>query len=61
MAEALTKIMNADPAKLAKRARRFAEKYDWKIITEQFWKPFLEQCETELHPLVSKAGVKSWA
>ena len=61
MAEALTKIMNADPAKLAKRARRFAERYDWKIITEQYWKPFLQDAETELKPLIAKGGVKSWA
>ena len=60
MAEALTKIMNADPAKLAKRARRFAERYDWKTITEQYWKPFLEQCETELHPKITKEGTKAW-
>jgi glycosyltransferase involved in cell wall biosynthesis len=59
-AEALTKIMNADPEKLAKRARRFAERYDWKTVTEQYWKPFLEQCEAELHPKITKEGTKAW-
>ena len=60
-AEALTKIMNADSEKLARKARRFAERYDWNRIISRFWIPFLEECETELKPLVTSEGVKSWA
>jgi len=61
MAEALTKIMNADPEKLARRARRFAMRYDWREVIDRYWKPFLEDCETELFPHISKEGIKSWS
>ena len=61
MAEALTKIMNADPAKLARKARRFAERYEWNRIIDAYWKPFLEECEAELFPKISKEGVSTWA
>jgi len=61
MAEALTKIMNADPAKLARKARRFAERFDWERIISHFWKPFLEECEVELKPCFTKEGIKAWA
>lgn len=61
MADALTKIMNADPEKLAKKARKFAERYDWSIIMEKYWKPFLEDAEIDLKPLVTQDGVRSWA
>jgi glycosyltransferase involved in cell wall biosynthesis len=60
MAEALTKIMNADREKLAKRARAFAEKYSWENVLKTYWEPFLEECEQELRPLVTKEGVKRW-
>jgi glycosyltransferase involved in cell wall biosynthesis len=60
MAEALTKIMNADREKLAKKARAFAEKYDWDRIMEKFWKPFLDEAESQLRPLITKEGVKTW-
>jgi len=52
MAEALTKIMNADPERLAKKARRFSLRYDWKNVMEKYWKPFLQECETELYPFI---------
>lgn len=61
MAEALTKIYNADRIKLAKRARLFAERYDWKIIIDSYWKEFLSECEKELYPKITKEGVSSWA
>lgn len=61
MAEALTKIANADPEKLAKRARAFAERFDWEIVMSKFWKPFLEEAETELFPKISKGGISTWA
>jgi len=60
MAEALERIMNANPERLARKARRFAERYDWNIVMEKYWKPFLEECETELRPLVTSEGVRSW-
>lgn len=60
MAEALTKIMNGDPEKMARHARRQAEKYDWSRIIDSYWKPFLEEAETDLMPLITKAGVKTW-
>ena len=61
MAEALTKMYNADREKLAKKARRFAERYDWNIIMEQYWKPFLAECASELYPRITKEGVGTWA
>jgi len=60
-ADALTKIMNADREKLARKARRFAERFSWDRIIESYWKPFLEECSVELKPLVVKGGIKSWA
>jgi len=61
MAEALTKIMNADRARLARKARRFAERYDWDRVVDVYWKPFLEECERELFPKISKEGLSTWA
>jgi len=60
MAEALTKIYNADREKLAKKARSFAMRYDWNGIVEQYWKPFLEECALELHAKITKDGVRTW-
>jgi len=60
-AEALAKIANADPQKLARKARAFAERYDWNIIMERYFKPFLEECETELFPLITSEALKTWA
>jgi glycosyltransferase involved in cell wall biosynthesis len=59
-AEALTKIMNADREKLAKKARTFAQRYDWNVVMERYWKPFLEEAALELKPLVTSTGVKAW-
>jgi len=61
MAEALTKIYNADREKLAKKALTFAERYRWNNIIETYWKPFLNKCAEELYPLVNESGVTSWA
>jgi glycosyltransferase involved in cell wall biosynthesis len=60
-AEALTKIANADREKLAKKARAFAERYDWNVIMEKFWKPFLEGCSTELFPKITREVILTWA
>jgi glycosyltransferase involved in cell wall biosynthesis len=57
-AEALTKILNADREKLARKARAFAERYSWEKVVEQYWLPFLQQCEEELYPLITKQEVK---
>jgi glycosyltransferase involved in cell wall biosynthesis len=60
MAEALTKIYNADREKMAKKARAFALRYDWDRVMSNYWQPFLEECSEELHPLVTKEGTKVW-
>ena len=60
MAEALTKIYNADREKLAKKARSFALRYDWNNVITTYWKPFLSECESELHSLVTKEGTRTW-
>jgi glycosyltransferase involved in cell wall biosynthesis len=61
MAEALTKIMNADREKLTRKARAFALRYDWENVFKSYWIPFLENCQTELFPKISKEGIKTWA
>jgi len=61
MAEALTKIYNADSEKLARRARAFALRYDWNRVIQNYWQPFLEDCEVELKPLLIRGGIKTWA
>ncbi len=61
MAEALTKIMNSDREKLARRARSFAERYSWENVMEKYYTPFLEEAEDELKPLITKEGPKKWA
>lgn len=60
MAEALTKIMNSDREKLARRARRFAERYSWENVVKRYYEPFLEESEEELKPLVTKKGISTW-
>lgn len=61
MAEALRKIYDADREKLAVKCRRFAEGYDWNLVMEAYWKPFLEECKAELYPLITKEGDFSWS
>lgn len=61
MADALTRTMNADPEKLAKKARSFAERFDWPATMDRYWKPFLEEAETEIRPLITKEGVRTWS
>lgn len=61
MAEALTKIMNANPEKLARRARRYAERFDWSRVMERYVKPFIDDAELELYPKITKEGVSKWA
>ena len=61
MADTLTKILNADPERLARKAVRFAENFTWENIIETYWKPFLNKCEEELYPLITRGGISSWA
>jgi len=61
MVEALTKILNGDKEKMAQKARKHAERYDWKIIMERYWKPFLGKCETELYPKITSSGTTAWS
>lgn len=60
MAMAMRKIYDADREKLSLKCRKFAETYDWKLIIDTYWKPFLDSCAKELHPLVTQEGVSSW-
>jgi glycosyltransferase involved in cell wall biosynthesis len=60
MADALTKIMNANREKLRDKARAFALRYDWDKVIKDYWLPFLRVCEEELHPLLTKEGKASW-
>lgn len=59
-AEALARIMNGDPARYARRARRFAERYSWENVMDGYMKPFLQEVEEELYPRFTKDGVVSW-
>ena len=60
MGKALTKIMNADSDKLSRRARRFAMRYDWGTIMDKYFKPFLEDAENDIKPLITKGGKSCW-
>ena len=59
-AEALEKVMNSDREKMARKARAFAERFSWEKVADTYWKPFLEDCEKELHPLITKEGLSHW-
>ena len=60
MAEALTKLYNTDREKLAGKLTRHAEKYSWENVVKRYVNPFLEECETELFPMYTSKGIKSW-
>jgi len=60
IAEGLRKIYDADRVKLALRCRAFAEKMCWENIIKDYWTPFLNSCEEELRPRISKSGVSTW-
>jgi glycosyltransferase involved in cell wall biosynthesis len=60
MAEALTKVLNGNPEKMAKKVLLHAKRHDWGTVMSDYWVPFLEECETELYPKVTKDGVSSW-
>ncbi len=61
MADALTRIANADPAKLARKAVRFTERYRWDNIMKKHVAPFIDDCELELYPKMTSDGIiKKW-
>ena len=61
MAENLTKIMNGNPEKMRKKARAFAERFDWDNVVDKYMNPFLDDCEQELYPKITKDGLKKWS
>jgi glycosyltransferase involved in cell wall biosynthesis len=60
IADALSKAANRDREKASRRAKAFAERYDWDVVVDKYFKPFLGSCEKEIYPLVTGEGVKSW-
>jgi len=60
MAQALSKLANADLERLGRKARRFAERFDWSVVAERYWQAFLDWAEPELRPRISRGGVDSW-
>ena len=61
MAAALTKLMNTDREKLARKLTRHAERYSWDNIVKKHMNPFLNECEKDLRPLITKEGMKTWS
>lgn len=61
MAEALRKIYDGDREKMSRKCRKFAESYDYPLVMDTYWEPFLEGCSKELYPLLTSEGEKSWA
>lgn len=61
MANAIQKIANGDRAKMAVKARRFAERYAWHKVMQDYWVPLLAECETDLYPKITKEGASTWA
>ncbi len=59
-ARKITKIINGDREKIAKRCLSEAKKYRWSKIIEEHWLPFLEKCETELRPLYREGELMVW-
>jgi glycosyltransferase involved in cell wall biosynthesis len=59
-ARKITRIINGDREKYAKRCIREAEKYRWSKLIEEKWLPFLNSCEEELLPLVKDGKITKW-
>jgi glycosyltransferase involved in cell wall biosynthesis len=59
-ADALSRVMNHGEEYYARRARAFAERFDWGIEMKRYWRPFLERSELDLRPLLTKEGTKAW-
>jgi glycosyltransferase involved in cell wall biosynthesis len=60
MASAIERVLNTDRERASRKCRRFAERFDWEIIVEKYFTPFLEDCEADLRPLITAEGVKKW-
>jgi len=60
MAEALTKVMNSDREKIARRSRKWGERYSWDNIVKRYVNPFMDECEEDLFPKLTKGGTKKW-
>lgn len=60
MAKALTKIYNTDRKRLARKLGAHADRYRWNNIMKRHVNPFMDQCEQELRPLITKDGIKTW-
>ncbi|RLF07551.1 MAG: hypothetical protein DRJ69_07035 [Thermoprotei archaeon] len=59
-AEFLARVANSDRERMARRARRFAERFDWGRVMRLYWGPLLEELEAEVRPLVTRDGVGAW-
>ena len=59
-AEFLARVANSDRERMARRARRFAERFDWGRVMRLYWGPLLEELEAEVRPLVTREGVGAW-
>lgn len=60
MAEALKKLYNADRERLSRKLTRYVDRYRWDNIVKRYVTPFLDECEEDLFPLITKDGIKSW-
>ena len=60
MANALTKLYNTDRKKLARKLTKHAERYSWDNIVKRYVNPFMDECEAELRPLLTKDGYSKW-
>ncbi len=60
MADALTKLYNTDREKLARKLTSHADRYSWDNIMKRYVNPFMDECEQELRPLITKEGTKTW-
>ena len=59
-ARKITKIINGDREKIARRCIREAKKYRWSKIIEKHWLPFLDSCEEELLPMYREGELMKW-
>ena len=60
MADALTKLYNTDREKLSRKLTRHAERYRWDNIVKRYVNPFMDECEKDLKPLITKEGTSKW-
>lgn len=58
-AEKLMRVKAAGRESFRERAVEFAKSYTWEKVVEK-WRRFLEDCEVEMRPMVTKEGLKPW-